>query len=70
MTDGMSRHSIQAALGQCDRKSFFTPHLKPALTLDLIEMTIPEKPSRLQRYRLTDKGRHVLAELSVYHLLG
>jgi len=34
------------------------------LALDLIEMTIPEKPnSRLQKYRLTDQGRKQLAQL-------
>ena len=57
----MSRESIQAALGLKDRKSFRERYLVPALTDDLIEMTIPDKPnSRLQKYRLTDKGKALL----------
>ena len=36
----------------------------PALASDLIERIIPEKPnSRLQRYRLTAKGRALLKTL-------
>jgi len=54
----MSREALQTALGLQDRKSFRERYLKPALTAGLIEMTIPDKPSsRLQKYRLTDKGR-------------
>ncbi|MFO7598231.1 MAG: cell filamentation protein Fic, partial [Candidatus Desulfacyla sp.] len=45
------------------RKSFRERYLKPALTDGLIEMTIPDKPnSRLQKYRLTDKGRQWLMQ--------
>jgi hypothetical protein len=59
----MSREALQAALGLLDRKSFRERYLKPALADGLIEMTIPDKPnSRLQKYRLTDKGRHWLAQ--------
>jgi hypothetical protein len=54
----MSRKALQATLGLLDRKSFRERYLKPALTDGLIQMTIPDKPnSRLQKYRLTDKGR-------------
>ena len=54
----MSRETLQAALGLLDRKSFRERYLKPALTDGLIEMTIPGKPnSRLQKYRLTPKGK-------------
>ena len=36
-------------------------YLHPALNLGLVEMTMPEKPtSRLQRYRLTNKGKKLL----------
>lgn len=53
----MSRDDLQSALGLQDRKSFSERYLKPALSADLIEMTIPGKPnSRLQKYRLTQKG--------------
>ena len=58
----MGREVLQSALGLSDRKSFRERYLKPALADGLIEMTIPDKPnSRLQQYRLTDKGRQWLA---------
>lgn len=58
----ISRESLQSALGLSDRKSFRERYLKPALADGLIEMTIPEKPnSRLQKYRLTGKGRRLPA---------
>jgi ATP-dependent DNA helicase RecG len=42
------------------RKAYLLPLLKP----DLLEMTLPDKPnSRLQKYRLTEKGRLFLSEL-------
>jgi len=59
----MGREALQFALGLSDRKSFRERYLKPALADGLIEMTIPDKPnSRLQKYRLTDKGRQWLAQ--------
>lgn len=58
----MSRETLQAALGLADRKSFRERYLKPALANGLIEMTFPDKPtSRLQQYRLTEKGQVELA---------
>jgi ATP-dependent DNA helicase RecG len=40
---------------------FRKAYLAPALKVGLIEMTIPDAPnSRLQRYRLTEKGRKQL----------
>lgn len=54
----MSREGLQNALELQDRKSFRERYLKPALAEGLIEMTIPDKTnSRLQKYRLTEKGR-------------
>ncbi len=58
----MSREALQSALGLKDRKSFRERYLGPALEDGLIEMTRPAKPrSRLQKYRLTEKGRQLLA---------
>ena len=57
----MSREALQKALELQDRKSFRERYLKPALEEELIEMTVSDKPSsRLQKYRLTDKGRQWL----------
>jgi hypothetical protein len=54
----MSRQEIQAALALRGRENFEARYLKPALAAAFIERTIPEKPnSRLQKYRLTAKGR-------------
>ncbi len=54
----MGREALQAILDLSDRKSFRERYLRPALADGLIEMTIPNKPnSRLQKYRLTDRGR-------------
>lgn len=62
----MSREALQSVLGLLDRKSFRERYLKPALADGLIEMTIPDKPnSRLQKYRLTDKGRQLLTQRSL-----
>lgn len=59
----MTREALQSALELQDRKSFRERYLKPALAEGLIEMTLPEKPnSRLQKYRLTDKGRRWLQQ--------
>ncbi len=58
----MDRESLQEALGLKDRKSFRERYLKPAIAEELLEMTRPDKPhSRLQKYRLTDKGQQWLA---------
>jgi ATP-dependent DNA helicase RecG len=51
-----------ALTGRTNRTKFRDQVLNPLLSANLIEMTIPEKPrSRLQKYRLTDKGRAWLA---------
>lgn len=56
-----ARQELQDMLGLADREHFRKAYLVPALSAGLIEPTLPDKPnSRLQRYRLTDKGRAVL----------
>ena len=60
----MSRKEIQDKLKLKARENFEQNYLKPSIYLDFIEMTIPEKPnSRLQKYRITDKGEKLLEEL-------
>lgn len=62
----MTRDVLQDLLELQDRKSFQARYLKPALAEALIEMTIPNKPnSRLQKYRLTEKGRRWLQQNGV-----
>ena len=52
-----------ALAGRSNRTKFRDQVLKPLLDGGFIAMTIPDKPtSRLQKYRLTNKGRAWLAE--------
>ena len=57
----MMRTEIQTRLGLKHLPHLRDAYLNPALKGGLIEMTIPDKPrSRLQKYRLTEKGRQML----------
>jgi ATP-dependent DNA helicase RecG len=59
---GKSREQLQAAAGMKHREHFRKAYVEPLVNAGWIERTIPNKPtSRLQRYRLTDKGRVWLA---------
>ena len=59
-----SRSEILDRLGLKDRVNLTTEYLRPALAAGLIEMTIPDKPtSSKQQYRLTTKGKNLLAQL-------
>lgn len=50
-------------LGMRHWKTFQSNYLNPYLEIGLLERTIPDKPqSRLQKYRLTEAGRALLAE--------
>lgn len=58
----LSREDLQRQVGLADRKHFREALLNPLLAAGWLEMTIPETPqSRLQKYRLTEKGRAWLA---------
>ena len=58
----MTRAEMQAALGLKGQANFRDRYLQPAVATGFVEMLFPDKPtSRLQKYRLTDKGRAWLA---------
>lgn len=58
----MTRQQLKEALGMKDDEHFRKSYPLPALDVGLTEMTIPDKPrSSKQKYRLTDKGRQVMA---------
>ena len=49
---------MQRKLRLKDKVHFIRNYIQPALAKGLIEMTVPDKPnSRLQKYRLTPKGK-------------
>ena len=53
----MSPKHLRLQLGLSHRPTFRENYLHPALQVGLIELIIPDVPtSRLQKYRLTDKG--------------
>lgn len=57
-----SSGTLRSVLGIKHRPTFRNNYLHPALDAELIEMTIPEKPnSSKQKYRLTIKGKNLLA---------
>ena len=54
----MMRKAPQDKLGLQNRDNFEKAYLRPALEAGLLERAILDRPnSRLQKYRLTDKGR-------------
>lgn len=57
MDGDMTRAEIQQCLGLKHLPHLREAYLKPAVSLGLLEMTIPDKPnSRLQKYRLSAAG--------------
>lgn len=53
----MSRPEIMDVMELKHRQSFTSNYLKPSIDLDLVEMTIPDRPKSIkQKYRLTAKG--------------
>ena len=62
LSGDMTRRDLQEKLGLKNAEHFRKHYLITALDGGFVEMTIPDKPqSRLQRYRLTQLGRHELA---------
>ena len=60
----MSRPELQEILGIKHTPHFRESYLNPALTDELIEMTIPDKPKSVnQKYRLTVKGKALQQKL-------
>lgn len=53
----LSRKEIFNAINMNSDSRSFKRNIEPLITMGFIEMTVPDKPnSKLQRYRLTDKG--------------
>ena len=60
-----SLKDIMTLAGRSNRTKFREQVVKPLLGAELLEMTVPDKPqSRLQKYRLTEKGHAWLATQS------
>ena len=54
----LSKIELAAILGHKSISRTLKAHMREMLAEDLIEFVIPDKPkSRLQKYRLTEKGR-------------
>lgn len=48
---------LMTIAGRSDRTKFRNQVLKPMMEAELVEMTVPDKPSsRFQKYRLSAKG--------------
>lgn len=64
--DEMGIAEMMAVIGRANRTKFRDQVLNPLLADGVLEMTIPDKPtSSKQKYRLTQKGRSLLAALNV-----
>ena len=60
--DEKTGNEIMKIAGYSSRTGNFKKGLQRLLDYQLLELTIPDKPqSRLQKYRLTDKGRRLIA---------
>ncbi|MCX7123858.1 MAG: putative DNA binding domain-containing protein [Gammaproteobacteria bacterium] len=57
----MSRQELQLSLAFKNDEHFRLTYLQPALSANVIEMTLADKPnSRLQKYRLTEIGKQLV----------
>jgi len=58
-----SREEMQQYMGLSNRSHFMREYLTPLLDKEMIEMTLPDRPtSRNQRYITAEKGRAFLNE--------
>ena len=58
----LSLRELMQAVGLRNRPNFYSLYILPAFEMGCVEYTIPDRPkSRLQKYRLTDKGRAALS---------
>lgn len=65
MTDEHDVATLMQWVGRSNRSKFREVVLTPLLALDLVEMTIPDKPnSSKQRYRLTAQGKALRDEVA------
>lgn len=63
-TKDLKSAEIQEVAGIRHRETFQRNYLDELLEDELLERTIPDKPnSRLQKYRLTEKGKLLLGKL-------
>ena len=59
----LSRKEIYAAIGRNGDSRSFKRNIQPLIDAGLVEMTVPDKPnSKLQKYRLTTKGRAFISD--------
>ncbi|MCF7920270.1 MAG: hypothetical protein K9N06_10205 [Candidatus Cloacimonetes bacterium] len=57
---------IMKEVGLTHKPTFRMNYIVPALRENILEMTIPEKPnSKLQKYRLTEKGKRLFKQLKM-----
>lgn len=60
----MTRRELQNSLGLKNDGHFRKRYIVPAIDMEVLEMTISENPnSRLQKYRLTEKGKQLKNKL-------
>ncbi|MGZ8258786.1 MAG: Fic family protein [Methylotenera sp.] len=62
--ESLSKSAISSALGQKEVSGHLNKVIRVLLNDQTLEYTLPDKPnSRLQQYRITEKGRMLLQTL-------
>jgi len=63
--EAKTKKEILSKIGLSTQTKNYKQIIEPAIKADLLEMTIPDKPnSRLQKYRLTEKGKKIIGNLN------